>query len=70
MWQDISLLELLQIMLATVAMLGGVMLAAALLVAAIKALQFLLRRLTGSDSAHQQQGIRPNPAQDQSDTDQ
>jgi len=50
MWQDISPGEIFNILLATTAMVAVVMVAAILLIAFVKILSSLIRKLTGADN--------------------
>ena len=50
MWQDISPSEIFNILLATTAMVAVVMVAAILLIAFVKILSSLIRKLTGADN--------------------
>ncbi|MED6331944.1 MAG: hypothetical protein VX605_00195 [Pseudomonadota bacterium] len=50
MWQDISLSEIFNILLATTAMVAVVMVAAILLIAFFKILSSLIRKLAGADN--------------------
>ena len=49
LWQNISLQELLNILLSTVLMLGSIMLAAGLLIVVIKLLTAAVRKMSHSD---------------------